>query len=221
MIAMSKIVNDTVASFKSELQSKQSLIDQTHAKLREKSALLASERRRQAAQQKKAMKRKLLRQEIANLRRGNEELRQKLIAESETGQTEFRTDIKIGEADAGLLIDPSKLPTLVPGQPIKFLPGQREYLDSLPSADVLEARVRAYQKNNARLEAETKSLLNQSTVLEDQMRRIVSICIGGPEEKIDDMLENLVAAVESERTEDLDVGRVREFLRKVEQRGAG
>lgn len=219
-LAMSKLLNDTSSSFKSELQSKQSLIDQTHAKLRETSSLLASERRRLAALQRKDSERKLLRQKIANLRRANEELCKELAMGTGTdSQFDLRTDIKIGEADAGLEVDASRLPETETGQPLKMTPTQREYLASLPPTEVLLARVAAYKKNNERLEALVKSLQSRSSELEGQLRRVVSICTGVPEEKVDDMVEGLVAAVESERGEDVEVGRVREFLRRVEGRG--
>lgn len=204
------------------MQSKQSLIDQTHAKIRETSVLLAAERRRIADEQRKASERKSRLQKNANLRRANEELRQELASMSGSASPlDFRTDIKIGEADAGLEVDLARLPELpLPGQPLKMTPAQREYLDSLPPTEVLLARTAAYKKNNERLEAKIKSLHGQSSVLEGQMRRIVSICTGLSEEKVDEMVEGLVAAVESERGEDLDIVRVREFLRKVEQKGA-
>lgn len=213
-------MNDTSSSFKSELQSKQSLIDQTHSKLRETSSLLASERRRLTALQRKALERKLLRQKIANLRRANEELCQELaLGSGSASQFDLRTDIKIGEADAGLEINAGQLPESEAGQPLKVLPAQSEYLASLPPTEVLLARVAAYRRNNGQLEAQSKSLQSRSSELEGQLRRVVAICTGVPEEKVDSMVEGLVAAVESERGEDVEVGRVREFLRRVEGTG--
>lgn len=98
---------------------------------------------------------------------------------------------------------------------MKVTPAQSDYLDSLPPPRVILARVIAYGKNNAILESQAKSLQSRSSELEGQLRRVVAICTGVSVEKVDGMVEGLVAAVESERGEDVEVGRVREFLRRV------
>ena len=87
----------------------------------------------------------------------------------------------------------------------------------MPSTAVLQARKEAYQVTNMRLEQQKTQLKSQSFELEAQMRRIVSLCTGVEEGKVDEMLEGLQAAVESERGGEVDVGRVREFLRRVER----
>ena len=128
---------------------------------------------------------------------------------------EARADVKIGEADAGLEID-SSLANIDPESPRELSPQQFAYISSLPSAVVLQARVSAYRRNNARLEAQAKDLASKSTVLEGQLKRVVALCTGVEESRVDEMVAGLVAAVESERGEDVEVGRVREFLRRVE-----
>lgn len=164
----------------------------------------------------------MLRQKIANLRRANEELRQQITSgNASASQLDLRTDIAIGEADAGLEVDAGLLPELENGQSLKNLPAQSEYLTSLPATELLLARVTAYSKNNGRLEAQFKSLQSRSTELEGQLRRVVSLCTGLQDEKVDRIIEGLVAAVESERAEDVEVGRVREFLRRVEGKSEG
>lgn len=95
-------------------------------------------------------------------------------------------------------------------------PQKREYIASLPSTAVLNARTMAYRKHNARLEAEAKRLQSQSSGLESQLRKLVSLCIQVEESKVDEMVDRLSAAVASEEGEDVEVGRVREFLRRVE-----
>ena len=216
---MTNLLTDTSTSFKSELQSKQSLIDQTHTRLREASSLLAAERRRLSSLQRRATERKSLRQKIANIHRANESLRSDLAS---TGSSPSDLDpgeqIKIGEADAGLVVDAIRLPPN-PDSGVSPIPAQLEYLASLPSSDILQARVAAYVRNNARLSMRAKALQSRSSELEVQLRRVVVLCTGVGEEKVDEMVEGLVAAVESERGEDVEVGRVREFLRRVERRG--
>ena len=129
---------------------------------------------------------------------------------------DIRTDIKVGEADAGLEIDTSVLSPSGATQPLPLLPYQREYIASLPPSAVVKARAIAYRKNNARLEAQAKSLQSQSSELEAQLRKVVSLCTRVPEDRVDEMVDGLSAAVESEGGEDVEVGRVRDFLRRVE-----
>ena len=216
---MSTLVSDTQSSFQSELQTKQSLLDQTHNKIRESTASLAEERRVLAELQHKSEDRKARRLRIENLRLANDRKRAILLSRANPGTkpTSIRDDIKVGEADAGLEIDTTILDDL--NETFTLTPAKREYLKTLPSAAVLNARATAYRKHNARLEAEAKNLQCQSIGLENQLRKIVSLCTGVPEEKVDEMVDGLEAAIRSEGDDDVEVGRVREFLRKVEGGG--
>ena len=214
---MTNLLSETSTSFKSELQQKQSLIDQTHLKLREATSSLADERRRLESLQQRANVRQDLRAKIENLRRANAQCRNESAKSMNGGPVEaaLKSDIAVGEADAGLLVDASLLPTSTQN----MTPQQAEYLASLPPPAVLAARLKAYQRTNARLEAQAKNLQSKSSGLETQMKRVVGLCTGVEEGKVDEMLEGLKAAVESERGEEVEVGRVREFLRKVEEGG--
>ena len=49
----------------------------------------------------------------------------------------------------------------------------------------------------------------------------MSLCTDVAEERLDGMVGSLVVAVESEEGEEVEVGRVREFLRKVEGGSGG
>lgn len=225
VIAITALLSDTESSFRSEIQAKQSLIDQTHTKLRETTSLLNDERRRFAELQRKSDDRKALRQRIANLRSANDQQRAYLSSNA-TGRPasspiEIRSDIKVGEADAGLDIDTTILPLSHDhSQPLQILPQQREYLATLPPTAILKARTTAYQKNNARLEAQAKRLHDQSSELETQLRKLVCLCLNVEEGQLDQMAGSLHAAVQSEAGEDVDLARVREFLRRVEGLGA-
>lgn len=212
--ALSSLIAETSSSFKTELQSKQSLIDQTHLKLRETSSLLANERRRLAVLRQKATDRKHRRQRIANLRRAVDEQRTLLA----TSSTSTRPDIKLGEADAGLEIDTSLLPPSPERtrSPALAAP-QRDFLSSLPPTSVLQARVAAYERNNAQLQTRAKGLQSRSSELEAQLRQVLALCTSAPEENVDKMIEGLQMAVESELGQEVEVGRVREFLRRVER----
>jgi len=212
---MQNLLTETSTSFKSELQQKQSLIDQTHLALREATSLLADERRRLASLEQKATTRNHLRQQCANLRRANALHRAEFARSGAPGV--LKEDVKIGEADAGLQIDASLFNSST--DPENLTPQQIAALAAMPSTAVLQARKEAYQVTNKRLEQQKTQLKSQSFELEAQMRRIVSLCTGVEEGKVDEMLEGLQAAVESERGGEVDVGRVREFLRRVERGG--
>jgi regulatory protein SWI6 len=134
-----------------------------------------------------------------------------------TAPADIRNDIKVGEADAGLDIDTNILGS--PLEPFVMTPEKRTYIATLPSTAILSARGAAYRKHNARLELEAKTLQSQSGELESQLRKIVSLSTGIPEDKVDGMVDGLIAAVASEGGDDVEVGRVREFLRRVEGEG--
>lgn len=221
VIAITTLLSDTESSFRSEIQAKQSLIDQTHTKLRETTSLLNEERRRLSELQRKSNDRKALRQRIANLRRANEQQRAYLTSNANgrpaSSPAEIRPDIKVGEADAGLDIDTTVLPFPYEyNGPLHLLPQQRDYLATLPPTAVLKARTAAYQKNNARLETQAKNLQDQSSELEMQLRKLVCLCLSLEEGQLDQLIAGLHTAVQSEGGEDVDLARVREFLRRVE-----
>ena len=195
--------------------SKQSIADRTQQTLRERTAHLTTERARLTAYQKKASERKALRDRIANLRRANSQQRALLGLSPDAA----RTDVKVGEADAGLEIDTSLLPPLASTpdtHPLTLTPQQRTYISHLPTAAVLRARASAYRKTNERLEAQAKALKCQSSEVETMLRKVVGLCTGVGEEGVDGLVGSLWKAVESEQGDEVDVGRVRDFLRRVE-----
>ena len=62
----------------------------------------------------------------------------------------------------------------------------------------------------------TTQMKSRSVELEKKLRKVVALCTGVAEEKLDSQIGGLLTAVDSERGEDVELGRVREFLRKVE-----
>ena len=132
-----------------------------------------------------------------------------------------RTDVRVGEADAGLEIDLTQLPAISisdPAQPLsqKLESEHQTYLSSLPPTAILQARTAAYRRVNANLEIQAKALHSQSSELEAQLRKVIALCTGTEESRVEEMAVGLIAAVESEGSDDVEVGRVREFLRRVE-----
>ncbi|THU87994.1 hypothetical protein K435DRAFT_782260 [Dendrothele bispora CBS 962.96] len=64
------------------------------------------------------------------------------------------------------------------------------------------------------MEERLKGLKGASTEKEYMCRRIVALCTGVPVDKVDEMLDNLVIAMESE-AQVIDIGRVSGFMQKV------
>ena len=221
------MISESQTSFKSEIQAKQSLIDQTHARLREESSIFTDERRRLEDLNQRLNQRKSTSQQIANLQRANYDYRQQW-SRAGNDPKELREDVKIGDADSGLEIDqkvipPNLLDNLNPSRPLseQLSPAQLSYVSKLRPAPILAARQRGYVKTNRRLEARLKDLQSRSSVLEGQMRQVLALCTGLSEDKVEAMVEALMQAVESEREEDLDMARLRGFLRMIDSAGGG
>jgi len=103
------------------------------------------------------------------------------------------------------------------------------YLTALPATPKLRARLSAYTTNNTNLEHVALNLKARSLELEQMYRRVISICTGTEEERVPEVVDQLLQAVESEgagkgngvtvadgEAGALDEGRVRDFLRKAE-----
>ena len=235
--ALKTLIADTESSFRSESQAKQSLIDQEQARLRTLTANLADDRSKLLALEAKANLRSTLKHQIATLRRLNAEKRQYL---STTGNPPL-SDISIGDADNGLAITNSLLrpqqqtitttpttitppttstPSSTPQTQIPpRTPSQESYISSLPASYLLQARARAYAQHNAILESRKQDLINQSSVLERKLRRVVVLSTGIEEAKVVEKVDRLAAAIQSEEGEEMDMGRVREFLRRLGEEG--
>ena len=222
---MQNLITDSQTSFKSEIQAKQSLIDQTHARLREESSILTDERKRLEDLTQRLNQRKSTSQQIANLQRANYDYRQQW-SRAGNDPKELREDVKIGDADSGLEVDdqmipPNLLDNLDSGRSLseQLSPAQLSYVSTLRPAAILSARQRGYTRTNRRLETRLKDLQSRSSVLEGQMRQVLALCTGLSEDKVEAMVDALVQAVESEREEDLDMARLRGFLRMIDSAG--
>lgn len=90
-----------------------------------------------------------------------------------------------------------------------------KFKDDLPPKQILLARINAYRRNEENLKSMAQQLRGRSAELERKYRRIVAQCAAIEEENVDDLLEGLVQAVESDPGE-VDLSRVAGFLRKVD-----
>ncbi|KAL8659448.1 MAG: hypothetical protein Q9226_000407 [Calogaya cf. arnoldii] len=210
-------LSDAKHNFESERQKKQVQIDAAHASLRENTSQLAIERQRLDEIKKKTNESKNLRLRVANLRHTHELLR----ARHGNGP-DLKTNIKIGEADAGLEVDATKLPPIPTSlDPLSSDVAHNEYVAHLPPTTILQARAEAYQVNNEQLGNRIQTLNDQSSELEVNLKKIVQVCTRVEDPAmLEDMLPRLLQAVESERGEELEAGRLVDLLRRVEGEGA-
>ncbi len=94
-------------------------------------------------------------------------------------------------------------------------PIQFACLQSLPPANILQARFQKYSSDNEELRIQAKQLRSRSAKLEKKYKRIVSLCTGVEEAKVEGLIDGLFKAVESEDRM-IGMNRIRGFLRKVD-----
>ncbi|KAI4137944.1 MAG: hypothetical protein LQ341_004893 [Variospora aurantia] len=204
---------DMDKAYLAERRKKQLLFDQLLIQLRENVSQLAEEKRRLQVLEEKSEERKNLKTKVDNLRRANHSLRQNL-----GNRHDLKTDVEVGKADAGLEIEPSRLPPLEPySTAADTSSSEHQYLETLPPTEVLQARAEAYRANNDRLEAQVKELQGQSSDLEARLKQVVSHCTKVDIEMVDELLPGLLDAVESEKSEDLETSRLSELLREIDR----
>lgn len=217
---MSGIFAQADADFQSEIKEKDDILNKTNAALKESGASLIEEKKRLDELTQRAQAKEELEQKVKNLKRFTQELRDQLSASSKV-----QDNVQVGEADKGLDLDGRihKVDQLFPGgvQDLGNNLNQEQItlLHSLERAEVLTGRVQAYQTHNALLDNEARGLRGRSKDLEEKYRKIISLCTGTPEDRVDDLLEQLVQAVISEQKDmasSVDLTRVRDFLHMVQ-----
>lgn len=217
---MSGIFAQADADFQAEMKEKDEVLNKTNAALKESSNSLIDEKKKLEDLSTNSRVKEELVQKIKNLRRFNQELREQL---SNTSQVQ--DNVQVGEADKGLDLDGKidKVDQLFPGGihdlGSNLSQEQITLLTSLERSEVLTGRVQAYQTHNAVLDNDARGLKGKSKDLEEKYRKIISLCTGTPEDKVDNLLDQLVQAVISEQKDmasSVDLTRVRDFLRLVQ-----
>lgn len=191
--------------------SKQKIIDAVHKQLRESSAKLGEDRRHLEALRKRAVDREECKQKIANLRKASADERFQLSQLHQqyglprNGET--ARELRLGDADKG--ISP-----ILPDHDKNLLQNPA-LLNSLPPVSALKSRVGVYVSNNANLEESIRAMRNKSKEVEGKYKRIISLCTGMEEARVEGALDGLIKAVDSEG-KDVEVGRINDFLRRVD-----
>jgi len=236
---MSGILQSASMQFTQEARLKQDSIDRTNDLITQLSSQQKQEQQRLEHLRNRLRLRQDRAKRIANLKRWLEPQRHMLSVNA--GVAELQEKRMIGYADAegaGFLVNeedlpfelrqvgetlirhasdgPSYLSTPIPLDPASFSNHQTSPHLTRISTSVLRHRLDTYTHANAALLTRSRKLKEKDGQLEQMYRKVVSLCTKVEESRIEECLESLVAALDSEEGEGVEVGRVREFLRKVE-----
>ncbi|CEP16951.1 hypothetical protein [Parasitella parasitica] len=83
----------------------------------------------------------------------------------------------------------------------------------------IQAKVKAYRTNDDALQKDIERLQDEHTAKEMECKRLIAACCNVPIESIDDLVEPLTLAIESDPP-DLDLARVIGFMDKIRRQGA-
>ncbi|KAG5519892.1 hypothetical protein PMAC_000169 [Pneumocystis sp. 'macacae'] len=189
--------------FNDEIHKKQLLIDSTYGLLRDATRTLAGLRKDLEDSRKRASCLADIQQKCKNIERAiNEET---LYFYNHHSDSSFKMKEILNttnlfnekvDPDAQFFVD------------ISLAGIENEESPSFISIPVLSARIAAYQKNAKVLCALATSLRGRSSELEDKCRKVVSLCTGVEESKVDSLLEGLLQAVESDDHQGVDMVRL-------------
>ncbi|KAK3986824.1 hypothetical protein QBC44DRAFT_332557 [Cladorrhinum sp. PSN332] len=210
--SISHLINESTSQFQSELKRKQDAIDSLHSALRTKSAQVGEAKHMLKMLQEKLNAQQLARQKVLNLSRACEEEEYHLL---QLEQKHGRLDVKSENAWEMELQAILQETTLHRQQVNGESEQQQNPAARLPSSKVLRARSNALNTRLTRTRKAVGELQKMSKERELKYRKLVSLCTRRPEAEVDQLLDTLKRAVESEKGE-LDIGRVRRFLGGVE-----
>lgn len=235
---MSSILQSASMQFTQEARLKQDTIDRTNETIAQLSALQKTESHRLESLRLRLRARHDRAKRISNLKRWIDLQRKSLAVSTDENLVPIR---QIGHADiegSHLAISASDLPsqllgagdhlirkasdgpaylnTPLPADAAFLTQTNSSLLANLPPIGTLRNRLEVYTKVNCTLAQRSSMLREKDGQLEVMYRKVVSLCTKVDEERVDSVLDLLVQALESDPLEGADVGRVKEFLRKVE-----
>lgn len=195
--AMKDLLGETAAIAQEELKAKQETLDELQTALRANSSRLAETRRSLDIVKEKAKQQQVNRQQVANLSRELESLQ-----------------YRMGHMDSEQAASQSNSAAAWEDELERAL-GTTGHKAALPDANILRARLKATTDILNTMKDKVSNLKGTSRDIEYKYRRLVALAANCPESQVDDLLEGLVRAVESEKGE-LEIGRVRKFLGGVD-----
>jgi regulatory protein SWI6 len=216
--AMTSMLTENLTAHKELLKQRTEQIDRLNEQLQELSAQQKSELEKLQDLKDRVKKRDERQAKIANLKRAISERKAAINRRAnkrKTPQAELEPEWLDESGEEVLAAETEH------GSPNE---AQKDFLENqVPSPRTLRTRLHAFQENNSQLQKQSDDLRGRSTELEGMYRKVVSLCTGVAEDKVDENLPALVAAVESERggLGEQEVGRVRDFLRRVDGVGGG
>lgn len=212
---MTAMIQSLSTDFQAELKVKQDALDVTQAHLRAATRELSEKRKQIQAWQARCAELDQITQRVRNVEKavseedyfdwtGRTELNGKDARELAGSAFQYRginsTMIGIGGVvDISVNVD-SEPPIPVGDNEASLVRLRRMKIWHQRMEDIVKGRL--------------KSLQGASAEKEYQCKKIVALCTGIPIDKVEDMLENLVIAVESE-SQIVDIGRVSGFMQKV------
>jgi len=216
MIAdMTAMIQGLSADFSIEIKSKQDSLDVTQAHLRAATRELSEQRKQIQTWQARCGELDQINQRKRNV--------EKALLEEEQFDWTGRTDLngKDARESAGSAFQwrgqSSTMIGLGGSVDVSF---SVDVEPPIPTTDSVASliRLRRLKMWHARMEelttARLRSLQGASAEKEYQCKKIVALCTGIPIDNVEDVLENLVIAVESE-AQIVDIGRVSGFMQKV------
>lgn len=218
LASMTEMLNQSLASHKELLKQKSEQIDQLNAQIQELSNVQKAELEKVAEVKERVRVRAERQAKITALRR--------TLAEKKQARPSTRNTSTVQGEDAWLT-DSSSAEILSfdssgnNGSPNHI---QKTFLTSnVPPSGDLKAAIAAYAHQNTQLQQTADDLKARSAETQTMYRRVVALCTGVDEGKVEESLPHLLAAVESERGAfgggndgEHEFRRVRDFLRKVE-----
>lgn len=204
---MKDLLGETAAIAADELKKKQDTLNELHSGLRTASTQLADTRRKTELVREKLKTQQLHRQRVANLARELENIQYRMGALSnEHGATQSSAASAWEDELANIASSPTTSPTITT---------TTTTTSKLPDTPLLRARLAATTAVLGSTRDKFAALHGSSRELETKYRRLVALAASCDEASVDDVLESLVRAVQSERGE-LEIGRVRKFLGGVD-----
>ncbi|EMC96341.1 hypothetical protein BAUCODRAFT_471495 [Baudoinia panamericana UAMH 10762] len=206
---MSAMLSQNLTAHKELLRVRTEQIDQLNVQIRNFSALQKADLEHLQQLKERVKLRSERQAQVANLKRA--------IAERRTNAAKRTT------SDADLdneWLDHSSQDILASNTPGGSPNASQRHLleNRVPSPKSLRATLNAYVARNEQLRKQADELKSRSSELEGMYRKVVSLCTNVPEDKVEESLPALVAAVESERGAfgEQEAGRLRDFLRRVD-----
>ncbi|KAJ4417985.1 transcriptional regulator swi6 [Gnomoniopsis sp. IMI 355080] len=216
--SMKDLLGETAAIAAEELKKKQDTLNELHSGLRTASTQLADTRRKTELVREKLKTQQLHRQRVANLARELENIQYRMGALSnEHGATQSSAASAWEDELANLRPSSPNTTTTTTTTTNTTSPTATATTTAtkLPDTPLLRARLAATTAVLASTRDKFAALHGSSRELETKYRRLVALAASCDEASVDDVLESLVRAVQSERGE-LEIGRVRKFLGGVD-----